>query len=166
MEVEEQTQTDETTKPEEQEVEKQLCTDISTVSLDESEREGSDLRKDERDDSTHMPCAVWEDMEIDDSPSNSPMHVDRAVHIEDFPGESTPHGTAQPSAVGIEDAVPDVPAADVEDSVDVQRFYGTVGTSHKADGKRKPRVSAPAKLESGSNGGDPGGDIEVTPQKT
>ena len=164
MEVEEQTQTDETTKPEEQEVESQLCADVSSVSLDERDQEGSDHRKGMRDDPTHVSCMVEEAMEIDDSPLNSPMHVDRAVHIEDLTGESTPHGTTHPSVVDTEDTVPDVPAMDMEDSVDAQTFYGTGVTSLKAYSKRKPRVSAPAKLESCSNRRDPGGDVEITPQ--
>ena len=166
MEVEEQTQTDDATKPEEQEVESQLCADVSSVSLGEHEQEGSDHQEGVRNDPMHMSCTVGEAMEVDDSPLISPMHVDRAVHIEDLTGESTPHGTAQPSIVETEDTVPDVPAVDMEDSVDVHAFYGTGVTYPKSSGKRGSRVSAPAKMESGSNGGDPSGDVETTPQKT
>jgi len=154
MEVEEQTQTDETTKPEEQEVESQLCADVSSVSLGEHEQEGSDDRE-----------GAGEAMEIDDSPLTSPMHVDLAVPIEDLTRESTPHGTVLPSVAETGDTVPNVPAVDMEDPVGVQAFYGTKETSPKTYGKRGPRVSAPAKLQSGPNGGDPGGDIEITPQK-
>ena len=164
MEVEEQTQTDETTKPEEQEVESQLCADVSSVSLGEYEQEGSDHQDGVRDDPMHMPCAVGEAMEIDDSPLISPMHVDRAVRIEDLTGESTPHGTAQPSVVETGDTAPNVSAVDMEDSVDVRAFYGTGVASPKTYGKRGPRVSAPAKLESGSNG-NPGGDFGIDPKK-
>ena len=153
MEVEEQTQADETTKPEEQEVESQLCADVSSVSLGEHEQEGSDHQE------------GGEAMEIDDSPLVSPMHVDRAVHIEDLTGESTPHGTAQPFVVETEDTAPDLPAVDMEGPVDVGAFYGTEVTSPKTYGKRGPRVSAPDKLESDSNGGDPSADFEITPQK-
>lgn len=165
VEVEEQTQTDETTKPEEQEVESQLCADVSSVSLGEHEQEGSDHQDGVRDDPMHMPCAVGDAMEIDDSPLVSPMHVDRAVHIEDLTGDSTPHGIAQPSVIETDDAVPDLSTVDMEDSIDARAFYGTGVASPKTYGKRKPRVSAPAKLESGSNGEDPGGDSEITPQK-
>ena len=166
MEIEEQTQTNETTKPEEQEVESQLCADVSSVSLDEREQEGSDHRNGVRDDPMCMPCAVEEAMEIDDSPLSSPMHVDRVVHIEDLTGEFTPHGTTQPSVVDPEDTAPDVPTVGMEGSVDSRSFYGTGGALPKTYGSRKPRISASVKLESCSNGGDPDGDHEIALPKT
>ena len=167
MEVEEQTQTDETTKPEEQEVETQLCAEVSSVSLDEHEQEGPDFRKGERNVFVRASGLVGEYMEIDDSPLNSPMHVDREVQIEDVAGESTPQGTTEPSVLGTEDTTPDAPVVDMEDSIDVgpidvQAFYGT-GPS-RTPGKRKPRASAPAKLE-GGGGGESGGS-ETAPLKT
>jgi hypothetical protein len=166
MDVEEQTQTDETTKPEEQEVETQLCADVSSVSLDEREQEWSDSRKGEQDDFVHASPVVGERMEIDGSPPSSPMHVDREVHIEDLTEESTPHGTVEPSAVGTEDTALDAPAVEMEDMVDpspihVQAFYGKAVAPSRTYAKRKPRVSAPAKLEGDSDGGDLGGGIEA-----
>jgi len=172
MEVEEQTQTDETAKPEEQEVEIQLCAEVSSVSLDEHEQEGSDIRNGERDGSIHESRVAGEGMEIDDSPLNSPIHVCREVHIEDLTEEPTPYGTVEPPVVGTTHPAPDTPQAmEIEDSfdpdaVDPQTFYGAAVTpSLRTYGKTKPRVSAPAKLEGGSRGGDLGGDIEIVPLK-
>jgi len=171
MEVEEQTQTDETAKPEEQEVEIQLCAEVSSVSLDEHEQEGSDIRNGERDDSIHQSHVAGEVMEIDDLPLSSPMHVYREVHIEDLTEEPTPYGTAEPSVVGTTHPAPDTPAMEIEDSfnldaVDPRTFYGAAVTpSLRTYGKTKPRVSAPAKLEGGSRGGELGDDIEIVPLK-
>ena len=170
MEVEEQTQTDETTKPEEQEVEIQLCAEVSSVSLDEHEQEGSDFQRGERDGSARASRVVVEGMEIDHSPPNSPMHVDREVHIEDLTGESTPHGNVEPSVAGTEDTAPEAPAVEMEDlfdadPVDVESFYGPGVAHSRTYGKKKSRISAPAKLEGGSHGGDLGGDVEIVPYK-
>jgi len=161
MEVQEQTQTDETTKPEEQEVEIQLCAEVSSVSLDEHDQEGS----------ARASHVVMEGMEIDRSPPSSPMRVDREVHIEDLTGESTYHGNVEPSVVGTEDTAPEAPAVEMEDSfnagtIDARYFYATGATPSRTYGKKKSRVSAPAKLEGGSHGGDMGGDVEIVPPKT
>ena len=166
MEVEEQTQTDETTKPEEQEVEIQLCAEVSSVSLDEREQDGPDSRKGEQDDSV-----VEEVMEIDDFPPASPMRVDRQVHIEDHTEEPTSHGTVEPSAIGTEDTGPNTPVVEMEDSFDdgtvnAEAFYATAKTLPRTYDKRRPRVSAPAKMEGGSEGGDLGGNIEPVPLQT
>ena len=170
MEVEEQTQTDETTKPEEQEVETQLCAEVSSVSLDENEQDGSGFRKGKRRNSSHVSSVTGEGMEIDDSPLSSPMHVDRDVHIEDIIRESTPQEIAGSSVPGIKDAVPDAPTMDMEDmfdaaSIDPQAFYGTAGDHPKTYGRNKPRASAPAKLEAVAceQSGDSGG---IVPLKT
>lgn len=157
MEVEEQTQTDETTKPEEQEVETQLCAEVSSVSLDEHEQEGSELCRGERDVSTRTSSVVGEEMEVDDSPLNSPMRVDREVNIEDLIGEPTPHGTTEPSVVDAEDPSPavDMDGPFDHDTIGVGAFYGKPGPPTRANGKGKPRFSAPTKPESHSNEGDP-----------
>ena len=167
MEVEEQTQTDETTKPEEREVEIQLCAEVSSVSLDEHEQERTDSRNSERDGSAHVSCVEMECMEIDHSPPRSPMHIDRKVPIEDLTREFTPHGTVEPSVVGTEDTASEAPAVEMEDSfdpntIDAQSFYGTAAAPFRTYGNNKPRVSAPAKLEGGTNGEGPG-DIETAP---
>lgn len=170
MEAEEQTQTDENTKPEEQEVETQLCIEVGSVSLGEPEPEEPDLRKGERGDSSHLSSVVGEGMEIDDSPLNSPMHIDREVRIEDFTGESTPHETTEPSIVDTEDPVPGAPVVDMEDSfdsgsIDPQTFYGAAGAHSRTPGRRKLRASTPAKLEEGTGRGE-GGGSEMAPLKT
>ena len=165
VEVEEQTQTDDTTKPEEQEVESQLCAEVSSVSLDEHEQERSDSRRGERDDSAHASCVVGEGMEIDDSPLSSPMRMDFDVPIKDLTRESTPQ-TGKPPVAGTEDTASDTPAYDVEMEVDAQTFYGEARPPYRPRSKKKSRVSAPAKLEGCSNGGDSGGDGEVTTPKT
>ena len=163
MEVEEQTQTDEATKPEEQEVETQLCAEVSSVSLDEHDQERLDSRTCERDGSVHVSRP--EGMEIDDSPPNSPMHVDREVHIEDLTGESTPHGSAEPSLVGTEDTAPEAPVMEMEDpldpdAIDPRSFYAAPSRTY---GSKKPRASAPAKLEGGSG---KLGNAEIVPLQT
>ena len=164
-EVEEETQTDETTKPEEQEVETQLCAEVSSVSLDEHEQEGPGSRNDEQDGSVHVHRMEVECMDIDKSPPGSPMHVDREVHIEDLTGESTPHGTVEPSVVGTEDTAPETPPVEVEGPTDpgainVKSFYGTAAAPSRTYGNKKPRVSAPAKLEGGL------GDVGTVPLRT
>lgn len=152
-----QTQTDENTKPEEQEVETQLCAEVSSVSLDEHEQEASGFRDGERGGSAKISLLEEEGMEIDDSTPNSPMHVDREVHIEDLTEESTPHGTTEPSVAGTEDTAPEAPAVEVEDSTDVgavpvQTFYGNEAAPSRTYASKKPRVSAPAKLEGPQEG--------------
>ena len=165
----EQTQTDETTKPEEQEVEIQLCAEVSSVSLDEHEqRPGS--RNDEQGGSVHMFPMDVECLEIENSPPNSPMAVDREVHIEDLTGESTPHGTVEPSAVETEDAALEVPPVEMEGppdpgAIDPGSFYGTVIAPSRTYGNKKPRVSASAELEGDPHGGDLSG-VEIAPLKT
>ena len=169
IEAEEQTQTDETTKPEEQEVEIQLCADVSSVSLDEHEREGPGSHNDGQGGFVHVPRMEVECMEIDASPPSSPMHIDREVHIEDLTGETTPHGPVEPSVVGTEDTAPEVPPVEMEDpsdpsAINVNSFYGTAAATFRTYSKQ-PRVSAPAKLEGGPHGGDLG-DVEIVPPKT
>lgn len=164
MELEEPTQTDETAKPEEQEVETQLCAEVSSVSLDE--REGSNLRKDERDDSAYTSRADGDSMEIDDSPPASPMPVDREVHIEDLTEDSTPLGTVEPPA-NTRDIAPEAPPVEMEDSfdpgaIDVGSFYGQAAAGVRTSGK-KSRVSAAGKLEGSPREGDLG---ETAPLKT
>jgi len=168
MEVEEQTQTDEATKPEEQEVETQLCAEVSSVSLDEHDQERLDFRNGVRGGSVHVSRP--EGMEIDDSPPSSPMHVDREVHIEDLTGESTPHEGAEPSVVGTEDAVLGASAMEVEvdshdpGAIDTRSFYGTTAAPSRTYGNKKPRASTPAKLGGGSQG-ELGG-VETVPLET
>ena len=157
-----QTQTDETTKPEEQEVEIQLCAEVSSVSLDEHEQ-GPGSRNDEQGGSVHMFPMDVECVEIDNSPPNSPMVVDREVHIEDLTGESTPHGTVEPSAVETEDANLEVPPD--PGAIDPGSFYGTAVVPFRTYGNKKPRVPVPAKLEGDPHGGDLSG-VEIAPLKT
>ena len=169
MEVEEQTQTDETTKPEEQEVETQLCAEVSSVSLDEHDKEGPGSRNGEQVGSVSVPHKV-DYMEIDNSPPRSPMPVDRAVLIEDLTGEPTPHGSAEPSVEGTEDSAPEAPPVEMEDpsdpdAINVKSFYGIAAAPSRTYGNRKPRVSVPAELEGGLHGGDLG-NIEIDPLKT
>lgn len=164
MELEERTQTDEASKPEEREVENQLCVEVSSVSIDDLDE--SRVRRGGRDDSTNVSHV---DMEVDDSPPVSPMPIDRQVHIEDLFKESTPLGTAEPSAARAEDTAVEPPAVEMEDSFDrdtipVEGFYGTT-TVTRAYGK-KPRVPAPGKLENGSPGDSGGSGVELTPLKT
>ena len=162
MESEERTQTDETTKPEEQEVEIQLCAEVSSVSLDEYE--GIHFRNYDQDNSSRTSRGDEEGMEIDNSPPPSPMPVDREVHIED----STE--TAEPS-IRVKDMTPDASAVEMEVSFDpgaipVNEFYGSNPGPSRTYSQRRSRVSAPGKLEGGPNGGDSGGNIETTPLKT
>lgn len=164
MELEERTQTDEASKPEEREVENQLCVEVSSVSIDDQDEPR--IRRGGRDDSAN---ASHVDMEVDNSPPVSPMPVDREVHIEDLTEESTPLGTAEPSIARAEDTTVEPPAVEMEDSFDrdtipVGGFYGTT-TVTRTHGK-KPRVSAPGKLENGSPGDSGGGGVELTPLKT
>ena len=170
MEAEEQTQTDETTKPEEQEVEIQLCADVSSVSLDEHEREGPGSHNDEQDGFVNVSRTEVECMEVDASPPSSPMHIDREVHIEDLTGESTPHGPVEPSVVGTEDTAPEAPPVEMEDpsdsgAINVNSFYGTATAPLRTYSNKKPHVSAPAESEGGPHRGDLG-DIEIVPPKT
>lgn len=160
METGEQTQTDETTKPEEQEVEIQLCAEVSSVSLDEQE-----FQKYERDDS--VPASHEEGMEIDNSPPASPMPVDREVHIEDSIEESTLLGVVEPS-LHAEDMAPEAPAVEMEDSFDpgtisVRGFYGSGSIPSKTYSKKKPRTPVSGKLERSE---DSGGGVQITPPET
>lgn len=164
MELEEQTQTDETTKPEEQEVESQLCAEVSSVSLDE--QEGSHFWKGEQDDSVRASRVDQEGMEIDNSPPASPMPVDREVHIE----ESTSLEIVEPSILA-EETAPGPPVVEMEDSFDldtipVEGFYGSRSIPSKTYGQKKSRASAPGKLEGGSLGAESGGGVKTTPLET
>ena len=157
---------DEAAKPEEQEVENQLCAEVSSVSLDEHEQEASDFRNGERGGSANASLLEEEGMEIDNSTPNSPMHVDREVHIEDLTRESTPHGTAEPSVAGTEDTTPEAPVVEIEDSTDanavpVRTFYGNEAAPSRTYTNKKPRASPPAKLE-GPQEGDLGS-AEIVP---
>jgi hypothetical protein len=168
MELEEQTQTDETTKPEEQEVEIQLCAEVSSVSLDE--QEGVHFPNCGQDDSSRASHLGEEGMEIDNSPPASPMPVDREVHIEDSIEDPTLLETVEPS-VRTEDVASEAPAVEMEDSFDpdtipVEGFYGSRPTPTRTYVRKKSRASAPGKLEGISHGGDSGGNIETTPLKT
>lgn len=161
IEFEEQTQTDETAKPEEREVEAQLCADVSSVSLDG--HEGSHFRESE---SAHASLEGEEGMEIDNSPLASPMPIGREVLIEDSIGEPPLLKTIEPS-LRAEDSASEAPTVEMEDSFDsnaipVEGFYGL---GPVPPSKRKPRASAPGKLEGGPRGGDFGG-VETTPPKT
>ena len=164
MDLEEQTQTDETAKPEEQEVEIQLCAEVSSVSLDE--QEGLHIRGLEQGNSEHMSRADGEEMEIDNSAPASPMPMDQEVHIEDLTRECTPLRAVEPSAVCAEDTTPTVEMEDLFDSdaVRPEAFYGSSAVPPRAYGKNS-RVLAPGKLE-GISRGDSGGDVEITPLKT
>ena len=155
LEFEEQTQTDETSKPEEQEVETQLCLDVSSVSLDE--HDGSHIQKGEQDGSIH-----GESMEIDYSPPVSPMPVDREVPIEDLTGVSTPLRTE------VEDLFSKVPILEIENSLDLdaippEGFYGSSAVPSKTYGKKESRISVPGKLENDFHRGESGGDIRTQP---
>ena len=168
MEFEEQTQTDETTKPEEHEVETQLCAEVSSVSLDE--QEGLHMWKGEQDFSERTLRADKEGMEIDNSPPASPMPVDREVHIEDSIEESTLLETVEPPALA-ENKAPQAPPVEMEDSFDpdtisVEGFYGSGSKPSRTYSKRGPYASPPGKPEGASNEGDSGGDVEITPPKT
>jgi len=79
MEVEGQTQTDGTTKPEEQEVQDQLCAGVSSVSLDKCEQDASGFLNGKRDGFVHASRASEEGTEVENSPLGSPMHVDREI---------------------------------------------------------------------------------------
>jgi hypothetical protein len=153
---------DEAAKPEEQEVENQLCAEVSSVSLDEHEQEASDFRNGERGGSANPSVLEGEGMEVDDSTPNSPMHVDREVHIEDLTRESTPHGTVEPSVAGTEDTTPEAPAVEIEDVTDadaipVRSFYGNEVAPSRTYTSEKPRAPTPAKSEGGPQEGDSGG---------
>lgn len=154
----EPTQTDETIKPEEQEVEIQLCADVSSVSLDE--QEGLHFRKGEQDDSGRTSRVDEEGMVIDNSPPASPMPVDLEVHIEDSTKESTPLETVEPS-VHAEGIAPEAPTVEMDDAVPVDEFYGSKSIPSRTYSERKPRASAPGKLEGGSPEEDLGGDVET-----
>ena len=160
MEFEEQTQTDETTKPEEREVEIQLCAEVSSVSLDEHEG----TRNYDQDDLSRTSRGDEEGMEIDNSPPASPMPVDREVRIEDS-------SEIVESSVRAKATASEAPSVEMEDSVDlnaipVEGFYGSKPAPSRTYNQRKSRASASGKLEGGSNGGDQGGTIETTPLKT
>ena len=161
---------DEAAKPEEQEVENQLCAEVSSVSLDEHEQEASDSRNSKRGGSAKPSLLEDEGMEIDNSTPNSPMHVDREVHIEDLTRESTPHGTTEPSVAGTEDTTTEAPAVEIEDSTDadaipVQTFYGNETAPFRTYASKKPHPSAPAEPEGVPREGDPG-DAEKVPLNT
>ncbi|KAF9777986.1 hypothetical protein BJ322DRAFT_1114528 [Thelephora terrestris] len=165
MELEEQTQTDETTKPEEQEVEIQLCAEVSSVSLDE--HEGSHIRKLEQGDSAHTSCVDEEDMEVDNSAPASPMPLDREVQIEDLTTNLTPLGSTEPSVACDDDNNSTVEMEDLFNpgAVPPENFYGSSTIPPRTYGK-KPRVSAPGKLEGGSHGDLGGGDVGIIPLET
>ena len=126
-------------------------------------------RKRKRDEELSVGSAI-EGMGIDDSTTNSLIHVDREVHIEDLTGESTPHGTTEPSVAGTEDATTEAPAVEMEDSTDigpipVQTFYGNEAAPSMIYTSETPRASAPAKLEGGPQEGDLR-DAEIVPLNT
>lgn len=154
MELEEQTQTDDTNKPEEREVERQLCVDVGSVSL--GEREEPLSLNGEQDYSALVSHADEEGMEIDGSPPASPMPVDREVHIEEV----------EPF-VRVDDNAPEAPAVVMEDSfnpdtISVEGFYGSGPIPSKTYSKKKSRASSPGKLERGDL--DTG--VGTTPPKT
>jgi len=105
-------------------------------------------------------------MEVDDSPLASPMPIDREVHIED----SVEEPTLLEAPTYTEDTEPEAPAVEMEvpfdpDTIPPEGFYGLGSVPFGTHSKRKPRASAPGKLEGGSQG-DLGGESEATPQKT